>query len=117
MANPRKAATKKIAKAVEEREIRSEKHDVNKDGDISSDEVTSSKELLEIELREEKSDAQRRMAWVAMSAMVLFSIALYTPLVPIPRVNALADLLGGFYIAQAGVVAAYMGVSVWMGKK
>ena len=75
------------------------------------------KELLEIELREEKSDAQRRMAWVAMSAMVLFSIALYTPLVPIPRVNALADLLGGFYIAQAGVVAAYMGVSAWMGKK
>jgi len=48
---------------------------------------------------------------------VFFSIALYTPLVPIPRVNALADLLGGFYIAQAGVVAAYMGVSAWMGKK
>ena len=99
MAGERTAAAKKIAKALEENEI------------------NNTRELLEIELREEKSNAQRRMAWVAMGAMVFFSMALYTPLVPIPRVNALADLLSGFYIAQAGVVAAYMGVSAWMGKK
>jgi hypothetical protein len=93
------------------------KHDTDKDGVISDEEVASSKELLEIELREEKSDAQRRMAWVAISAMVVASVALYTPLVPIERVNALSGLLGGFYVAQAGIVAAYMGVSAWMGKK
>jgi len=97
--------------------IKNAKHDTDKDGVISDDEVASSKELLEIELREEKSDAQRRMAWVAISAMVVASVALYTPLVPIERVNALAGLLGGFYVAQAGIVAAYMGVSAWMGKK
>ena len=110
MAGERTAAAKKIAKALEE-------NDTNNDGKIDSSEIASSKELLEIELREEKSHAQSRMAMVALGAMVFFSIALYTPLVPIPRVNALADLLGGFYIAQAGVVAAYMGVSAWMGKK
>ena len=93
------------------------KHDTDNDGVISDEEVASSKELLEIELREEKSDAQRRMAWVAISAMVVASVALYTPLVPIERVNALSGLLGGFYVAQAGIVAAYMGVSAWMGKK
>ena len=38
------------------------KHDTDNDGVISDEEVASSKELLEIELREEKSDAQRRMA-------------------------------------------------------
>jgi len=32
-------------------------------------------------------------------------------------VSALADLLGLFYIAQAGVVGAYMGVSAWMSRK
>ena len=30
------------------------------------------------------------------------------------RVNALADLLGLFYIAQTGVVAAYMGATAYM---
>ena len=80
-------------------------------------EISNSRELLEIELREEKSNAQRRMAWVAMVAMVAASVALYTPLVPIERVNALSGLLSGFYVAQAGIVAAYMGFSAMLGKK
>jgi hypothetical protein len=33
------------------------------------------------------------------------------------RVNALADLLGLFYIAQTGVVAAYMGATAYMAGK
>jgi hypothetical protein len=80
-------------------------------------EISNSRELLEIELREEKSNAQRRMAWVAMVAMVAASVALYTPLVPIERVNALSGLLSGFYVAQAGIVAAYMGFTAMLGKK
>ena len=43
--------------------------------------------------------------------------ALFTPFVSESRVSALADLLGLFYIAQAGVVGAYMGVSAWMSRK
>ena len=57
------------------------------------------------------------MAWVAMGAMIVFSAALFTPFVAESRVAALADLLGLFYIAQAGVVGAYMGVSAWMSRK
>ena len=47
----------------------------------------------------------------------VFSMALFTPFVSETRVSALADLLGLFYIAQAGVVGAYMGVSAWMSRK
>ena len=60
---------------------------------------------------------QKRMAWVAMGSMIVFSGALFTPFVSESRVAALADLLGLFYIAQAGVVGAYMGVSAWMSRK
>ena len=49
--------------------------------------------------------------------MIVFSAALFTPFVSESRVAALADLLGLFYIAQAGVVGAYMGVSAWMSRK
>ena len=39
------------------------------------------------------------------------------PLLSDARVNALADLLGLFYIAQTGVVAAYMGATAYMAGK
>ena len=91
--------------------------DLDGDGTVSDEEIKRSQDMLEIELREEKSEAQKRMAWVAMSSMIVFSMALFTPFVSESRVAALADLLGLFYIAQAGVVGAYMGVSAWMSRK
>ena len=57
------------------------------------------------------------MAWVAMGSMIVFSAILFTPMVSESRVSALADLLGLFYIAQTGVVGAYMGVSAWMSRR
>ena len=52
------------------------------------------KEILELELREEKADAQRRMSWIAISSMLIFTIILFTPIMSDKRVEALADLLG-----------------------
>ncbi len=91
--------------------------DLDHDGVVSDEEIKRSQEMLEIELREEKSEAQKRMAWVAMGSMIVFSAVLFSPMVTESRVSALADLLGLFYIAQAGVVGAYMGVSAWMSRK
>ena len=91
--------------------------DLDGDGTVSDEEKKRSQDMLEIELREEKSEAQKRMSWVAMGSMIVFSMALFTPFVSESRVAALADLLGLFYIAQAGVVGAYMGVSAWMSRK
>jgi hypothetical protein len=92
------------------------KYDINYDGTVDDDEIDNAQEMLELELREEKADAHRRMAWVAMISMIVFTIALFLPVVSETRVAALADLLGLFYIAQAGVVGAYMGVTAWMSK-
>jgi formate hydrogenlyase subunit 4 len=49
--------------------------------------------------------------------MIIFTIFLFTPMMSDSRVNALADLLGLFYIAQTGVVAAYMGATAYMAGK
>ena len=91
--------------------------DLDGDGVVSDEEIKRSQDMLELELREEKSEAQKRMAWVAMGSMIVFSAILFSPAVSESRVAALADLLGLFYIAQAGVVGAYMGVSAWMSKR
>ena len=96
---------------------RYERHDLDGDGIVSDEEIAREKEMVEMELREEKSEAQKRMAWIAMASMIAFSVFLFLPVVSDSRVKALADLLGLFYIAQAGVVGAYMGATAWMSKK
>lgn len=96
---------------------RYEVHDLDGDGVVTDDELAREQQMIEIELREEKAKAQQYMAWVAMVSMLVFSTFLFLPIIPDSRVNALADLLGLFYIAQAGVVGAYMGVSAWMSRR
>mgnify|MGYP000267468101 FL=1 len=89
-------------------------YDLDGDGIVSDDELTKSKEMLELELREEKAEAQKKMAWIAMVSMLIFTVVLFTPLMSDSRVAGLADLLGLFYIAQAGIVGAYFGAAAWM---
>ena len=91
--------------------------DTDADGKVSKEDLEKSNELLELELREEKADAHRRMAWVAIISMIVFTAVLFSPVVSASRVAALADLLGLFYIAQASIVGAFMGVTAWMSRK
>lgn len=74
-------------------------------------------EEVELELREEKADAQRRMSWIAITSMIVFTIILFTPIMSDKRVEALADLLGLFYIAQASIVGFYFGAQAYMSRK
>jgi hypothetical protein len=92
------------------------KYDFSGSGDITDDEVGVAQNLLEIELREEKATAQKKMAWTAIISMLIFSMLLFTPVIPESRVKVLSELLGLFYLAQAGIVGAYMGFSTWMSK-
>lgn len=94
-----------------------QKYDVDGDGKVTDNDIEDMEKIQEIERDNRKQSAQRRMAWVAVWSMIVFTIVLFSPIVSDSRVNALADLLGLFYIAQAGVVGAFMGVSAWMSKK
>ncbi len=84
--------------------------DLNADGVVDDSELT----VVEALSQHEKADAQRRMAWVAMVSMLVFTVALFLPIFPDTRIKALADLFGLFYIGQAGVVGAYMGMTAYM---
>jgi hypothetical protein len=48
--------------------------------------------------------------------MIIFTALLFTPIISESRVSSLAELIGLFYLAQAGVVGAYMGATAWMSK-
>ena len=91
--------------------------DIDGDGKITDKEIAMKERMLEVELREEKSASQKFMAWVAMGMMIVFTIVLFTPIMSDTRVDALADLLGLFYIAQASIVGFYFGAQAYMSRK
>ena len=91
--------------------------DIDGDGKVTEQEIAMKERMLEIELREEKAESQKKMAWIAMVMMIGFTVVLFTPIMSDTRVAALADLLGLFYIAQTGIVAAYMGATAYMAGK
>ena len=86
--------------------------DVDKDGVVSDSELA----LADALDRYEKSDAQRRMAWVSMISMLVFTAAVFLPIFPDDRIKDLSNLFGLFYLGQAGVVGAYMGMTAYMAK-
>ena len=92
-------------------------YDLDGDGIVTDEEMAKSKEMLELELREEKADAQKRISWVAMISIIVFTIVLFTPIISDSRVSALADLLGLFYIGQASIIGFYFGAQAYMSRK
>ena len=90
--------------------------DVDGDGIVSDDELVRSERMLQIENNDKMQDQQRLMAWVAMLSMVVFTVALFLPILSVERLSALDNLLPMFYIAQAGVVATFFGSSAYMSK-
>ena len=93
------------------------KYDVDGDGIVSDEELAAVAKLEELEMQEEKADAQRHMAWVSLISMLVFTGFVFLPIFPDSRIQALADLFGLFYIGMAGVVGAYMGMTAYMSKK
>lgn len=91
-------------------------YDEDKDGKLDSDEIESADTALDLELKEEKADTQRRMAWVAMGSILAVTAFVFLPIVPTDRLTVLIDLLPMFYIAQAGIVGAYFGMTAWMSR-
>ena len=49
------------------------KYDLDKDGTVSDEELQRNQKLMELEEKHEKVEAQKKMAWVAMMSMIVFS--------------------------------------------
>ena len=96
---------------------RFESLDLDQDGTVSDEELEKADRILEMEIAEEKSDSQRRMAWVCLLSVLVLTVLLVSPAVAETRVDALSDLVGLFYISMAGVIGAHMGVQAWMSRR
>lgn len=91
-------------------------YDLDKDGDVSENELTKSNELLELELREEKAQTQKFISYIALTSIVVVTAALMSPIISDSRVESLGNLLSMFYLAQASIIGFYFGATAYMSK-
>jgi len=87
-------------------------NDVYKDGEVSDNELV----LLEQQRIDRRQDNQKSMAWIAMFSMIGFTIFMFLPIVGSTRIEILTEIASLFYIAQAGVIGAYMGSEALVNK-
>lgn len=59
---------------------------------------------------------RRRMAYMALYSMFIVTGLMFTPWVPITRLEKLADVIEWFYFSMASIVGAYMGFATWSAK-
>jgi len=86
--------------------------DIYKDGEISDNELV----LLEQQRIDRRQNNQKSMAWVAMGSMIAFTLFMFLPIVGNTRIEILTEIASLFYIAQAGVIGAYMGSEALVNK-
>ena len=95
--------------------------DSNGDGKVSDKEHEMYMEFKRKELEDADAmrDAQRTMAWYSLYGMLLYPIAIVVATVAGLDQGAkiLGDMAGGYFIAVAGIVAAFFGAQAMQNKK
>lgn len=91
--------------------------DMDNDGVVTDKEIAQHQEMMNQQLLEEKSDTQRKMAWVAMISMCVFALIPLLPFVPENRLSTLASLSDMLFLSQASIVGLYFGAQAYMAKR
>ena len=107
-----------------EEEIKASGHhpaDVNGDGYVTPDEQKMYLEFKRKELEDADAmrDAQRKMAWFALGGMLLypFAVVLAVILDLDSASKILGDMAATYFVAVAGIVAAFFGSQAFGNKK
>ena len=89
-----------------------DEYDLDSDNEITNEELEQAKIIKETETKLRKNLAQLRMARYTLIGMGVFTVAMFV--IPIERVEALADISNLFYISGACIVGTYMGTTAWI---
>lgn len=90
--------------------------DVDGDGIVTDDEMQKAEAMIKMENEDMKQDAQRRMAWAAMLAMIAYPLLLLIPIIPDARIVTLASISDMLFLSLSGVVAFFFGSQAYMSK-
>ena len=95
--------------------------DTNGDGKVDAEERAMYMEFKRKELEDADAmrDAQRNMTWFALFGMLMYpGMVVLTDFIELDKAAAiLGDMAPTYFVAVAGLVAAFFGAQAWSGKK
>ena len=95
--------------------------DSNGDGKVSSEEEKMYLEFKRKELEDADAmrDAQRKMTWYALGGLLLYPFAVVIAVLAglDTASSILGDMAATYFVAVAGIVAAFFGSQAYSGKK
>lgn len=95
--------------------------DTNGDGKVTEEEQLMYLEFRRKELEDQDAmrDAQRSMTWFALAGMLLYpGLVIITEFIGMAKAaDILGDMAPTYFVAVAGLVAAFFGAQAWSGKK
>jgi len=94
------------------------KYDLDGDGTVSDEELAMEERMIDLENRDKREDAQRTMAWYALGGMLLYPVCVVISVVAgiDAAAKILGDMAGVYFIAVAGIVAAFFGAQALTNK-
>ena len=85
--------------------------DLDDDGIVTDEELEMDEKIMRLENEDKKADAQSNMAWYALAGMLLYPVCVVVSVVfgIEQAAKILGDMAGVYFIAVAGIVAAFFG--------
>tara|TARA_B100001939_G_scaffold116118_1_gene100634 strand:+ start:1287 stop:1628 length:342 start_codon:yes stop_codon:yes gene_type:complete len=100
------------------------KYDLDGDGVVSDEELAMDEKMLrledlksDIENEDKKQDSQRQMAWMALVGMIFYPIVTLVADALGLKADILASMADLYFIASAGIVAAFYGKEAYLKRK
>ena len=89
------------------------KYDLDGDGIVTDEELAMEERMMRLENEDQKQDAQRYMAWFALWGILLYPIAIILCALTGQEQGGslLADIAPTYFVAAAGLVAAFFGAN------
>lgn len=82
--------------------------------DLNEKELKMRERIIDLENKDQKQDQQRKMAAISLGGIIALTVFLMLPVLSNDRIEALDDIFTMFYVANAGVVAAFFGANAYM---
>jgi|TARA_B100000530_G_scaffold185788_1_gene117705 hypothetical protein len=87
------------------------KYDADGDGVVSDEELAMSERLQQLEIQNEKADAQKNMCWLALLGMLLYpSLVVFCDFLGLDKAASIVSDMSGIYFVSVGGV-----ISIWFG--
>ena len=87
------------------------KYDRDGDGVVSDNELAMSERLQQLEIQNDKADAQKNMCWLALLGMLLYpSLVVFCDFLGLDKAAELLEAMSSIYFVSVGGV-----LSVWFG--